>query len=168
MVAYRRVRVRGGSYFFTVTLADRRSQLLITRIDDLRCAFESVLRAHPARIDAIAILPDHLHAIWTLPPNDSDYSGRWRLIKNHFTRRLRANGGHTDSANGKGEYAVWQSRFWEHLVRNDEDLARHVDYIHYNPVKHGLVRRPSDWRWSSFHRFVGDGRLPADWAGPPG
>jgi putative transposase len=165
MVAYRRVRVPGGTYFFTLTLADRSSKLLVARIDDLRCAFRTVLRTHPARVDAIAILPDHLHALWTLPANDCDYSSRWRLIKNHFTRRLRASG-YSGSPNAKGEYAVWQSRFWEHQIRDEEDFARHIGYIHYNPVKHGLVSRPSDWRWSSFHRFVGDGRLPADWAGP--
>lgn len=164
MVLYRRNRITGGTYFFTVTLRDRKSTLLVDRIDPLRAAFRTVKRAHPFRIDAMVILPEHLHAIWTLPPEGDDYSGRWRAIKALFTRSL-AKSGHRMARNPKGEYDLWQRRFWEHTIRDDEDLRRHVEYIHFNPVKHGQVARVSDWPYSTFHRYVRLGVYPIDWAG---
>jgi putative transposase len=113
-------------------------------------------------IDAIVILPDHLHAIWTLPDGDADYSGRWRAIKSRFTRELRASGIPL-TCDDRGEYRLWQRRFWEHTIRDDNDFNRHVDYIHWNPVKHGLTFRVADWPYSSFHRYTRLGLLPEDW-----
>jgi putative transposase len=110
------------------------------------------------------VLPDHVHTIMTLPPRDADFPGRWRRIKGLFTRTAVAAGA-TAARNRKGEYSLWQRRFWEHTIRDEEDFARHVDYIHFNPVKHGLVRRVRDWPYSSFHRYVRSGLLPADWGG---
>jgi len=164
MVNYRRARVAGGTYFFTVTLRDRRVSTLVDHIDALRDALRKTRLQRPFTIDAMVVLPEHLHAVWTLPPGDADYSGRWRMCKSLFTRhvaRCRM------QPVGAGQ-SVWQSRFWEHVIRDDVDFARHVDYIHYNPVKHGLVTRTVDWPWSSFHRFVRHGLLPADWASGEG
>jgi putative transposase len=121
-------------------------------------------KQRPFAIDAMVILPDHLHAVWTLPPDDADYSGRWRSIKAAFVRSLHTHGVSL-TANAKGEYDVWQRRFWEHQIRDERDMARHVDYVHVNPVKHGLAERVLDWPWSTFHRYVRAGTLPADWAG---
>jgi len=164
MVSYRRNRVSGGTYFFTVTLRDRSSGLLIERVDLLRRTMREVKRHKPYRVEAIVVLPDHLHAIWTLPENDSDYSGRWRRIKGLFSRCLR-DIECSIARNARGEYDVWQRRFWEHTIRDDTDLQRHVDYIHYNPVRHGYVQRVADWPYSSFHRYVRMGWLPTDWGG---
>lgn len=164
MVLYRRNRLAGGTYFFTVTLRDRKSTLLVDQIDPLRVAFRAIKRTHPFRIDALVILPEHLHAIWTLPPEDDDYSGRWRAIKALFTRSLAASG-HRIARNPKGEYDLWQRRFWEHTLRDGEDMRRHVEYIHFNPVKHRHVTRVRDWPYSTFHRYVRLGVYPRDWAG---
>jgi len=164
MVLYRRNRVAGGAYFFTVTLKDRTRTLLVDHIDQLRASFRTVKREHPFRIEAMVVLPEHLHAIWTLPPEDDDYSGRWRAIKATFTRRLVESGVEM-ARNPKGEYALWQRRFWEHTIRDDRDMQRYVEYIHFNPVKHGLVKRVKDWPYSSFQRYVRLGIYPCDWAG---
>jgi putative transposase len=164
MVRYRRNFVRGGTFFFTVTLADRTSSALVDHIDALRTAFRVTRNERPFKTDAIVVLPDHLHAMITLPPDDLDFSGRWRRLKSLFTRHVVAAGVPVER-NAKGEHALWQRRFWEHTIRDDRDFARHVDYIHFNPVKHGLVRRVSDWPHSSFHRYVRDRVLPNDWAG---
>jgi putative transposase len=115
-------------------------------------------------IDAIVILPDHLHAILTLPEDDADFSGRWRRIKGHFSSRMIAAGASV-SRHPNGDYALWQRRFWEHTIRDEDDYARHVEYIHFNPLKHGLVSRVREWPYSSFHRYVRLGILPNDWAG---
>jgi putative transposase len=167
MVRYRRNFVPGGTYFFTVTLADRTSSALIQHADALRMAFRIARHERPFAIDAIVILPDHLHAVWTLPPDDSDFSGRWRRIKAHFTHRLVA-AGVPLKCHRNGEYALWQRRFWEHTIRNESDFKRHVDYIHFNPVKHRMVNRVREWPYSSFHVYVRRGLLPADWAGDVG
>jgi putative transposase len=164
MVHYRRNLVSGGTFFFTVVLANRRWTILVDHIDFLREAFRDTNRVQPFAIDAIVILPDHVHAIMTLLPNDSDFSGRWRRIKSLFTRRVVASGMPV-TRDKRGEYQLWQRRFWEHTIRDEKDFERHVDYIHYNPVKHGLVPRVSDWPHSSFHRYVRQGLLPLDWAG---
>ncbi len=164
MVHYRRSLVPGGTFFLRVTVADRRSSILVDHVASLRHAFRAARKERPFTIDAIVILPDHLHAIMTLPEDNADFSGRWRRIKGLFTRQVIARGlpiGRDD----RGEYALWQRRFWEHTIRDESDFSRHLDYIHYNPVKHGLVSRVSDWPYSSFHRYVRQGWLPEDWAG---
>jgi putative transposase len=164
MVRYRRNVIAGGTFFFTVTLADRRSSMHIQHVSALRSAFRVARNDRPFSIDAVVILPDHLHAIMTLPPDDADFSGRWRRIKGHFSSQLIA-AGVALRRNPNGELALWQRRFWEHTIRDDGDFARHVDYIHFNPVKHGLVPRVRDWPYSSFHAYVRQGVLPRDWGG---
>jgi putative transposase len=164
MVGYRRNIVPGGTFFFTVTLADRRSSLLVKHISALRSAFRIARKERPFSLDAVVIFPDHLHVVMTLPPDDADFSGRWRRIKGHFSTELIARGAPLKRASN-GDLLLWQRRFWEHTIRDDRDFARHVDYIHFNPVKHGLVSRVRDWPHSSFHAYVRQGMLPADWAG---
>ena len=164
VVRYRRSFLPGATFFFTVTLADRRSDLLVRHIGALREAFRAVRQEHPFRVEAIVILPDHLHSIWSLPEGDSDYPGRWRRIKSRFSRTLALQGVPL-AKDERGAYALWQRRYWEHTIRSDADRRRHVDYTHYNPVKHGLVRRVTDWPFSSFHRYVRIGLLPPDWGG---
>jgi putative transposase len=168
MTNYRRNFVPGGSYFFTVNLADRRSRLLTQHVDVLRTAFRQTRAAHPFTTEAIVILPDHIHAIWTLPDGDSDFATRWRLIKSAFSRAF-ANGEQiSDSRRGKGERGIWQRRYWEHTLRDERDFARHMDYIHFNPVKHGHVSQVKEWPYSSFHRMVQLGVYPSDWGGMVG
>lgn len=164
MVRYRRNFLAGGTFFFTVALADRKSSALVDHVSTLRMAFRIARHERPFTVDAIVILPEHLHAIWTLPPGDADFSGRWKRIKAHFTHRLVA-AGTPVQRHRNGEYALWQRRFWEHTIRNEQDFARHLDYVHFNPVKHRLVSRARDWPYSSFHVHVRRGLLPADWAG---
>ena len=162
MVRYRRNVIQGGTYFFTVTLAERTSSALVQHVDALRMAFRIARHERPFAIDAIVILPDHLHTVWTLPSDDSDFS--WKRIKAHFTHRLVAAGVPVERHHN-GEYALWQRRFWEHTIRNEKDFERHVDYVHFNPVKHSLVSRTRDWPYSSFHAYVRHGVLPDDWGG---
>lgn len=164
MVRYRRNYIAGGTCFFTVTLDDRASSALVDHIGALRTAFRRARQERPFDIDAIVILPDHLHGIWTLPDGDDDFSSRWKRIKAHFTREL-SSAGVPIARHRNGEYALWQRRFWEHTIRDDRDFERHVDYIHFNPAKHGLVARVRDWPHSSFHRYVRQRLLPNDWAG---
>jgi putative transposase len=164
MVRYRRNFIPGGSYFFTVTLADRHSSALVDHIGALRAAFRAGRRERPFTIDAIVILPDHIHALFTLPPGDADFPGRWRRIKGHFSSDMIATGA-AGKRRANGDLALWQRRFWEHTIRDENDFARHVDYIHFNPVKHGLVPRVRDWPHSSFHVYVREGALPDEWAG---
>ena len=165
MVRYRRNFISGGSFFFTVNLAERRQQLLIRHVEMLRRAFREVCSRHPFTIDAIVVLPDHLHAIWTLPDGDADFALRWRLIKSTFSRALPTGERISQSRAAKGERGIWQRRYWEHTLRDARDFARHMDYIHINPVKHGYVLQARDWPYSSFHRMVRLGIYPADWAG---
>ncbi|EJN14179.1 transposase [Bradyrhizobium sp. YR681] len=164
MVRYRRNFVPGGSYFFTATLHDRRSSALVEHAEKLRAAFRIARGERPFTIDAIVVLPDHLHVIMTLPDNDADFSSRWRRIKSVFTHRL-ATSGVLISRNHRGEFSLWQRRFWEHTIRDEADFERCADYIHFNPVKHRLVASPIDWPYSSLHRYVRAGLLPADWGG---
>jgi putative transposase len=164
MVQYRRNLIPGGTYFFTVTLRDRRAKTLVENINTLREALRCTLRQRPFVIDAMVVLPDHTHAVWTLPAGDADYVGRWRLLKSLFTQSLVRTGIGL-SRNTRGEYDLWQRRYWEHTIRNAADLARHVDYIHINPVKHGLVEQVPDWPYSTFHRFVRQELYSLDWAG---
>lgn len=167
MVRYRRNFVASGTYFFTVTLADRRSHALIDYIDALRAAMRGTQRDHPFTVEAMVVLPDHLHMVMKLPADDADYTNRWRLMKRRFTDALvKADVPVLRRPNG--EHALWQRRFWEHTIRDERDFQRHVDYIHFNPIKHGLVTRVRDWPHSSFHRYVKKGLLPEDWAGDVG
>jgi putative transposase len=164
MVKYRRNFLPGGTFFITATLADRRSRMLVEHIEPLRSAMRLTRRRYPFALDAIVILPDHLHVVMTLPEADADFSIRWSLIKRRFTRAV-VSAGVPVVRRVQGEVALWQRRFWEHTIRDDRDFDRHVDYIHYNPVKHCLVTRVRDWPYSSFHRYVRLGLLPPDWGG---
>ncbi|MGR8979312.1 MAG: REP-associated tyrosine transposase [Gammaproteobacteria bacterium] len=164
MVLYRRNRIAGGTYFFTVTLKDRKSALLVEHIRLLREAVQRTKLAKPFAIDVWVVLPEHMHAVWTLPPGDADYSGCWRSIKGYFSHEI-AKLLEGPMPNAKGEYGFWQRRFWEHTIRDADDYARHIDYIHYNPVKHGYVQNVRDWPYSSFHRFIAKKIYPSDWGG---
>jgi putative transposase len=168
MANYRRNFAVGGTYFFTVNLADRRRTLLTEHIGLLRASFRSVRARHPFTIEAAVILPEHLHTIWTLPDGDADFATRWRLIKSTFSRNLAPREAVSASRAAKSERGIWQRRYWEHTVRDDDDFARHLDYIHFNPVKHGHAARVHDWPYSSFHRWVRLGAYPKDWAGDAG
>ena len=163
---YRRDYTAGASYFFTVVMF-RRLPLLGSReaVAILREAIRAEKARRPFQIDAMVILPDHIHALWTLPPDDADYSIRWRNIKRSFTQHTNPVKRPTvfGSRQRKGEQAIWQRRFWEHRIRTECDFNHHVDYIHYNPVKHGLVMRPVDWQYSSIHRYIQQGILTSDW-----
>jgi putative transposase len=161
---YRRNFIRGGSFFFTVNLADRRSHLLTERIDLLRIAFRYVRARHAFTVEAIVVLPDHLHTIWTLPSGDADFATRWRLIKTEFSRGIARGEPRSPSRDAKGERGIWQRRYWEHTLRDEIDFERHCNYIHFNPVKHGHVSTVSQWAHSSFQRFVRLGMYPLDWA----
>jgi putative transposase len=164
MTEYRRPFMPGAAWFFTVNLAERKgNRLLIEKLDNLRSAFRSVQADHQFRIDAVVILPEHLHCIWTLPPQDADFATRWGLIKGQFSRSIQKGERISQSRLKRGERGIWQRRFWEHLIRDENDFRRHVDYIHWNPVKHGWAQRAADWPHSSFHRFARSGVYTADW-----
>jgi putative transposase len=166
MTQYRRSKVEGASYFFTVNCAQRRGNHLLTEhIDLLRKVIRGVRTGHPFRIDAMVVLPDHLHCIWSLPSGDADYKTRWALIKAGFSRAMPPGEQRSQSRIQRGERGIWQRRYWEHLIRDDRDYRRHVDYIHWNPVKHGWVERVRDWPYSSFHAYVRRGVVGNDWAG---
>lgn len=165
MPNYRRARVPGTTYFFTVNLRDRGSDLLIREIDLLRSTVRATKARHPFHIDAWVVLPEHMHCLWTLPPGDADFSLRWKVIKFGFARRLPASEVRTGTQERRGERGIWQRRYWEHLIRDGQDYQRHYDYIHFNPLKHGHVQRLVDWPYSSFHRAVARGLYPLDWCG---
>ena len=165
---YRRAMMDGGIFFFTVNLANRRADTLVAHISALRQSFVQVRQRHPFEIIAISVMPEHLHTLWQLPPGDADYATRWALIKAGFSRQLPKQEHISSSRQSKGERGIWQRRYWEHQIRNDVDLQRHVDYIHYNPVKHGHVQAAVAWPYSSFHRYVRQGLLPAHWGGAGG
>ncbi|MBK9217640.1 MAG: hypothetical protein RJA63_1087 [Pseudomonadota bacterium] len=161
---YRRNRVAGGTYFFTVNLLERKSRLLVEHVELLRESVRKVKLQRPFQIDAWVVLPDHLHAVWTLPSGDTDYSGRWREIKKAFAKGLPRTEHLSAVRASKGERGVWQRRFWEHTIRDDADYAAHLDYVYINPVKHGWAERATDWPYSSFHHAVATGLYPPDWA----
>jgi putative transposase len=154
MPNYRRLFISGGTFFFTVNLLDRRTRLLTENIDALRAAYGLVARDHPFETVATCVLPEHLQLIWRLPPEDHDYSLRFRLIKSRFSKSLPRT---RDPRDGRrtGERGIWQRRFWEHMIRDAEDLDRHVDDIHGNPLKHGLVAVRQDWPYSTCHEWKG-------------
>jgi putative transposase len=164
MPQYTRTYVPGGTFFFTVALLERKRSLLTDHIDLLRESFRKVRHQRPFKIDAIVVLPDHLHCVWTLPPDDPDFSTRWRLIKTAFARGIPIGERLSQRRQRVGERGIWQRRFWEHMIRDERDFSSHVDYIHYNPLKHGHVQRVSDWPHSSFHQYVSEGVYPSDWA----
>jgi putative transposase len=167
MPQYIRSHTPGGTFFFTVGLLERERGLLVEHIRELREAFRKVRQRRPFEIDAIVVLPGHLHCIWTLPPGDTDFSTRWRLIKTRFAGSLPTAEWLSQRRQSKGERGIWQRRFWEHTIRDEADYAAHVDYIHFNPVKHGHVIRAADWPHSSIHRYIADGRIDAGWAAEP-
>jgi putative transposase len=163
---YRRSKTPGATYFFTLVTQNRHPLFHNPlNVDRLRAAFRYVMRRHPFTIDGIVVLPDHLHCLWTLPQDDVNFSTRWRLIKSHFSRNYPRSdtSPSTPSRNAKNERAIWQRRFWEHQIRDDQDFINHLDYIHYNPVRHQLVNAPKDWQYSSFHRFVKAGVYDVMW-----
>ncbi|MGI3170355.1 REP-associated tyrosine transposase [Pseudooceanicola sp. C21-150M6] len=164
MTSYRRLRHPGASYFFTLALANRAATTLTDRVDDLRLAFHRVLSFRRAEIDAIVILPNHLHCVWTLPPADDDFPTRWRLIKSSFSRGCPP-GVRRPSLTAKQERGVWQRRYWEHCIRDEADYLTHIRYCWGNPVKHGYVARAADWPWSSIHRDIRAGLVDPDWQG---
>ena len=141
---YRRADTKGGTYFFTLNLADRKKTLLTNEIDSLRLVINRVKKKHPFQLNAMVVLPDHLHALLTLPQNDNDYSTRWSLIKAGFSRLLPKDERISPSRKTKGERGIWQRRFWEHAIRDEQDFENHLNYIHYNPVKHGYVESAVD------------------------
>ncbi|WP_408635344.1 REP-associated tyrosine transposase [Pelagovum pacificum] len=168
MTSYRRLRVPGGTYFFTVCAVGEGSTILTDHVDLLRRAWSDTCRDKPFRTIAAVVLPDHLHAIWTLPAGDSDFSNRWGMLKARFTRRYRARMGYAPiprsmSKARKAEAGVWQRRFWEHHIRDAADLRAHREYCWADPVRHGLVAQPADWALSSLQREVRAGRIGADW-----
>ena len=165
MPNYRRNFVAGGTFFFTVALLERKRDLLVKEIDPLRDAVRRVKRLYPFTIVAWVVLPDHLHCIWTLPAGDADFATRWRLIKLLFVKTLPRDERRSAVRRKRRERGIWHRRYWEHTIRDDRDLRSHVDYIHFNPVKHAWVPRVSDWPFSTFHRYVRNGLLAEDWAG---
>ncbi len=162
---YRRNYVAGGCYFFTVNLHDRSKSLLLDHIDLFRDSVRYVKQRKPFHIDAWVVLSEHMHTVWTLPEGDVDYSGRWREIKKFFSKSLPHTEMLTQSRLNNGDRGIWQRRFWEHTVRDDADYWHHINYVHYNPMKHGLVERIQDWPYSSFHKAVARGAYSIDWCG---
>jgi putative transposase len=161
---YRRSRAAGGKFFFTLALEDRRATTLVDGVDRLRVTVAQIRQRHPFTIDAFVVLPDHLHAVWTLPAGDVAYSLRWSLIKAGFSRGLPQVEAVAASRARRGERGVWQRRFWEHQIRDDTDFEAHVNYIHFNPVRHGLAARASEWPYSSIHKYIRQGTISVDWA----
>ncbi len=171
MSHYRRNYVEGGTFFFTVVTYKRQPLLTDVAVDILRESFRECMYARHFTIEAIVVLPEHIHCIWQLPAHNYDYSVRWKEIKDCFTKEYIRRVGEpavkpTASMLKKGEKGIWQRRFWEHTIQDEDDYRMHIDYIHYNPVKHGLVNAPKNWPYSSFHRFVKKGILSELWAGP--
>ena len=164
MTQYRRPVAPGATWFFTVALAQRNgSQLVVDEVDKLRSAFRKVRATHPFQIDAVVILPEHLHCIWTLPAGDSDFSTRWSLIKGNFSRAIEKGEYRSETRRRRGERGLWQRRFWEHLIRDEDDFRHRADYIHWNPVKHGWVQKVSEWPHSSYSSFLRRGIYELNW-----
>jgi putative transposase len=165
---YRRASIPGSRYFFTVVTYNREPLLTSSWARDcLDDAIRVVQGKIPFEVEAFVLLPDHLHSIWRLPENDSDFSTRWNCIKGRFSRIYSTKVDTGDPASSsrlkKREQSIWQRRFWEHWIRDEHDFARHLDYIHFNPVKHGYVHSPKEWDWSTFHRYVEKQWYDLDW-----
>jgi len=168
MPNYRRIWKPGGTWFFTVNLLERHDNpLLVTHIDVLRAAIRRTRREHPFAIHAWVVLPEHMHCILELPEGDADFALRWRLIKARFSASIPATQWRNDVRQRRRERAVWQRRFWDHLIRDQADFNAHMDYVHINPVKHGLVNKLADWPYSTYHRLVRAGVYPPDWGAMP-
>ncbi len=163
MTAYRRVRIDGGCYFFTVAIADRSSKLLTQHIEMFYTALEQIKTRHPFVINAMVVLPDHLHCIWTLPDGDCNYSLRWQQLKGLFSRQLPKLEVVSESRKRKSERGIWQRRFWEHTIRDEADYINHINYIYFNPVKHGWVNAVKNWPYSTFHNDVQTGLYDINW-----
>ena len=162
---YRRPFTPGGSFFFTVVTEGRCPILAQDAVAVLREALRAVRARRPFVIDAMVVLPDHLHCIWTLPPGDADFATRWRLVKTWFTKHCdpALHGVANAARRSKEAQAIWQHRYWEHQLKDEQDFMRHVEYIHFNPVKHGLAATPLAWPYSSLNRYVAAGLYPPDW-----
>lgn len=168
MATFRRSVVPGATYFFTVNTYQRQYALMQAPFySALKESVRLVMSQRPFIIEAFVLLPDHLHCIWTLPPNDSDYAARWSMIKRGVSQKVRdmIEAPLSKSRQARREIGLWQRRFWEHQIRDDLDREKHIEYIHWNPVKHGYVAKVCDWPYSSFHRYVARGHYPLDWAG---
>jgi putative transposase len=165
MPDYRRYRVPGGTYFFTINLLNRHSDLLVRHIEALRESVRRTRIERPFHIDAWVVLPEHIHCVITLPPGDDDFSNRIKAIKIRFVRALEPDEWRSPVRVAKGERGIWQRRFWEHAIRDDDDYARHLDYVHFNPVKHGHATSVAQWPYSTFHHCVRTGIYPMDWGG---
>lgn len=165
MPNYLRYRIEGGCYFFTVNLLERKNTLLVDNIDLLRESVRLCKQKKPFHIDAWVVLPEHMHCIWTLPEGDADFSNRWKMIKTHFSKGLPKNEKLSKTRIKRGERGIWQRRFWEHAIRDERDYENHMDYLHFNPVKHGHVMGVKDWSYSSFHYYVKKGVYDENWAG---
>ena len=166
MPNYRRLFIPGGTWFFTVNLLQRQNNnLLVREINLLRNTVKSVRKSYPFHINAWVVLPDHMHAVWTLPENDADFSTRWRLIKSGFSRGLPKTEYLSAVRIAANERGIWQRHYWEHAIRDELDFERHIDYVHINPMKHQLVTQIKDWPYSSFHRYVESGIYPLNWGG---
>jgi putative transposase len=166
MPNYRRAWLKGGTYFFTVNLLKRHNNdLLVRHIDLLRKVIRDVRVNHPFIIHGWVVLPDHLHCVMELPRDDDNFAIRWKLVKANFSRRIEKTEWRSAVRERRGERGIWQRRFWEHLIRDERDFHAHMDYVHINPVKHGLVLRVKDWPYSTFHSLVNDGTYPIDWGG---
>ena len=165
MPNYVRYRIKGGCYFFTVNLLERKKTLLVDHIDLLRESVRVCKQKRPFDIDAWVVLPEHMHCIWILPEGDDDFSNRWKMIKTTFSKGLPVIERRSKVRMNRGERGIWQRRFWEHAIRHEQDYTKHMDYLHFNPVKHGRVKKVIDWPYSSFHRYVENGTYPADWSG---
>lgn len=157
--------MEGGTYFFTVNLLERDKSLLVDHIAELRESVSFVKRRRPFEIDAWVVLPNHMHAVWTLPQEDADYSSRWREIKKRFSTSMPKIERLSAVRKQKGERGIWQRRFWEHTIIDEQDYRHHIDYVHFNPLKHGLVKQVKDWPFSSFHRAVRLGYYTEKWCG---
>jgi putative transposase len=168
MPDYRRIFIEGGTYAFTVVTHHRQPLFLdSTNLDILFTAIQKTQQLYPFDQIAYCILPDHIHCIWTLPIGDSNYPIRWKLIKSKFSKLYQDTYGLCQSSIKsrikRGEVAIWQRRFWEHTIKDDDDLYNHINYIHYNPIKHGYVDNPIEWKWSSYSKFEMDGYYPDPW-----
>lgn len=164
MPNYRRAYERGATYFFTINLQDRRSSLLTDNVDLLTSAFKTVKNSYPFKIDALVVLPEHLHAVITLQDNQYDFSILWRYIKGEFSRSIKDSQQISQTYQARRERGIWQRRFWEHKIRNQKDYETHINYCYYNPVKHGYVLNVAEWKFSTFHRDVAKGLFPQNWA----
>lgn len=167
MSDYRRYYSNGGTYFLTLALQDRQSDLLVRRIDALLQAYRETAAYYPFETVAVTVLPDHLHWIFRLPENERDFSKIVKLLKTRFTQKIpkSLHQPPSRSKSMRNEVGIWQRRFWEHCIRNEEDLQRHIFYTYFNPVKHGHTESVKDWAYSSFHRDVKAGLFPPDWGG---